>query len=143
MLGGWSNFLSGTSAGQMFQGFFVEWVFGLIFMVFCLIVAVGFGALWCVFGARAKPVWAQKTAFECGFDALSSSWAPFTLRFFLVGMIFLVFDVEMILFFCIVFSKGLYLSSVSFFMKFLLMFFLVILFLGLLHEENEGSLDWK
>nr|YP_010393150.1 NADH dehydrogenase subunit 3 [Nototeredo knoxi]UPX89276.1 NADH dehydrogenase subunit 3 [Nototeredo knoxi] len=124
-------------------GYGLEWFFNSLFILVCIILAAGFGGLWCVVGVRAKPVWAQKTPFECGFDSLSSSWAPFTLRFFLVAMIFLVFDMELILFFSIVFSKGVYLTSPSFYMKFLLIVFLLILFLGLIHEENEGSLDWK
>nr|UPX89168.1 NADH dehydrogenase subunit 3 [Dicyathifer mannii] len=124
-------------------GYGLEWFFLHGFILVCLALSFVFGMLWYFVGARVKPVWAQKTAFECGFDPLSSSWAPFTLRFFLLALVFLVFDVEMVLFFSVVFSKGVYLGGLSYFMKFLLVFFLVILFVGLLHEENEGSLDWK
>nr|YP_010393126.1 NADH dehydrogenase subunit 3 [Lithoredo abatanica]UPX89228.1 NADH dehydrogenase subunit 3 [Lithoredo abatanica]UPX89240.1 NADH dehydrogenase subunit 3 [Lithoredo abatanica] len=130
-------------AGGEKLGFGLEWGLSSFFGGVCLVLAVGFGGLWYVVGARESSVWAQKTAFECGFDPLGSSWAPFTLRFFLLALVFLVFDVEMVLFFSIVFSKGVFLVALSSWMKFLLLVFLVILFVGLLHEENEGSLDWK
>ena len=56
-------------------------------------------------------------------------------------MIFLAFDVEMVLFFCVVYTKGMVWMRISFYMKFLLVFFMLILFAGLVHEENEGRLE--
>nr|YP_010393162.1 NADH dehydrogenase subunit 3 [Teredo bartschi]UPX89288.1 NADH dehydrogenase subunit 3 [Teredo bartschi] len=120
-----------------------EWMFYGFFVMICFGLSGLFGAMWYNLGTRAKPVWAQKTAFECGFDPLSSSWSPFSLRFFLLAMIFLAFDVEMVLFFCVVYSKGMFWLGMSSYLKFLLVLFMVVLFLGLVHEENEGSLEWK
>nr|UPX89132.1 NADH dehydrogenase subunit 3 [Bankia sp. TBF03]UPX89144.1 NADH dehydrogenase subunit 3 [Bankia sp. TBF05] len=120
-----------------------EWFFYGVFVLVCLGLSCLFGAMWYNLGTRAKPVWAQKTAFECGFDPLSSSWSPFSLRFFLLAMIFLAFDVEMVLFFCVVYSKGMFWFGMSSYLKLLLVAFMLILLLGLVHEENEGSLEWK
>nr|YP_010393090.1 NADH dehydrogenase subunit 3 [Bankia setacea]UPX89072.1 NADH dehydrogenase subunit 3 [Bankia setacea]UPX89084.1 NADH dehydrogenase subunit 3 [Bankia setacea]UPX89096.1 NADH dehydrogenase subunit 3 [Bankia setacea]UPX89120.1 NADH dehydrogenase subunit 3 [Bankia setacea] len=138
----YGNYL-GTTVEVSTNGLEWEWMFYGFFVIVCLLLSCAFGGLWYNLGARVKPVWAQKTAFECGFDPLSSSWSPFTLRFFLLAMIFLAFDVEMVLFFCVVYTKGMVWMSMSFYMKFLLVFFMLILFAGLLHEENEGSLEWK
>nr|WNO18525.1 NADH dehydrogenase subunit 3 [Eulepetopsis sp.] len=78
--------------------------------------------------------------FECGFDSVGSSRVPFSLRFFLLAVIFLIFDVEVVLLFPFV-SKGLF--QLNFMVVFSGFIFLVILFGGLIHEWNEGSLDWS
>nr|WNS64257.1 NADH dehydrogenase subunit 3 [Ficus subintermedia] len=81
----------------------------------------------------------KSTPFECGFDPIKSARLPFSLRFFLLAIIFLIFDVEIVLLFPI-------LSSItnSFSLSLLMgtYIFLMILTLGLFHEWNEGSLDW-
>nr|AEQ93827.1 NADH dehydrogenase subunit 3 [Myosotella myosotis] len=78
-------------------------------------------------------------AFECGFDPLSKMRSPFSSRFFLLTVLFLIFDVEAALLFPILSlaTAGLSLSalwSVS--------IFLLILLAGLYCEWYEGALDW-
>lgn len=76
--------------------------------------------------------------FECGFDPKTVSRLPFSLRFFLIAVIFLIFDVELLLIFPVVlriFSLRSTAVGVT------LVIFLVILFAGLIHESNQGSLD--
>nr|YP_010547144.1 NADH dehydrogenase subunit 3 [Maoricolpus roseus]UYK51658.1 NADH dehydrogenase subunit 3 [Maoricolpus roseus] len=81
----------------------------------------------------------KNSPFECGFDPMKSARLPFSMRFFLLAIIFLIFDVEIVLLFPVLmaFGKGL---------DFLLItgasIFLIILVLGLFHEWNEGSLSW-
>nr|AXP84520.1 NADH dehydrogenase subunit 3 [Perumytilus purpuratus] len=81
----------------------------------------------------------KSSPYECGFDSFSSSRLPFSLRFFLVAVIFVVFDVEISLIIPIIFSLW---YSNSFISLFTGSFFLIILFLGLFHEHREGSLEW-
>nr|ADI75258.1 NADH dehydrogenase subunit 3 [Parnassius bremeri] len=77
--------------------------------------------------------------FECGFDPKSSARIPFSLHFFLITVIFLIFDIEFALLFPIIMSFKLVnfimLMKISF-------FFLIILLLGLYHEWNQNMLNW-
>ena len=79
------------------------------------------------------------TPFECGFDPLSKIRSPFSTRFFLLVVLFLIFDVEIALLFPILrlISRKTTLSILS-----ALSLFLIILLLGIFHEWNEGALDW-
>nr|WAJ48514.1 NADH dehydrogenase subunit 3 [Pleroneura sp. 1 GYN-2021b] len=77
--------------------------------------------------------------FECGFDPKSSARLPFSLRFFLITVIFLIFDVEIALLLPLILiiptSNLIIWSKVSF-------FFIFILLLGLYYEWNQGALNW-
>nr|WVH13752.1 NADH dehydrogenase subunit 3 [Anopheles plumbeus] len=78
--------------------------------------------------------------FECGFDPMSSSRLPFSLRFFLIAIIFLIFDVEIALLLpmiMIIKSSNLMNWSMT------SMFFILILLIGLYHEWNQGALEWN
>nr|YP_010890371.1 NADH dehydrogenase subunit 3 [Stenothyra glabra]USN91689.1 NADH dehydrogenase subunit 3 [Stenothyra glabra] len=81
----------------------------------------------------------KSSPFECGFDPIKSARLPFSLRFFLLAIIFLIFDVEIVLLFPVLVSMFSMLSLKTVIGAFL---FLVILIVGLFHEWNEGSLDW-
>nr|AGN52996.1 NADH dehydrogenase subunit 3 [Samia cynthia cynthia] len=77
--------------------------------------------------------------FECGFDPKSSARIPFSLHFFLITIIFLIFDVEIALIFPIIYLF----KTVNFFiwMK-TSIFFIIILLLGVYHEWNQNMLIW-
>nr|YP_009185859.1 NADH dehydrogenase subunit 3 [Liogluta microptera]ALO70663.1 NADH deshydrogenase subunit 3 [Liogluta microptera] len=82
----------------------------------------------------------KSSPFECGFDPKSSARMPFSLQFFLIAVIFLIFDVEITL--LIPFILIMKISSIKIYMI-SLMFFLLILLLGLYHEWNQGALKWS
>nr|YP_009512705.1 NADH dehydrogenase subunit 3 [Omiodes indicata]AXJ93423.1 NADH dehydrogenase subunit 3 [Omiodes indicata] len=77
--------------------------------------------------------------FECGFDPKSSARIPFSLHFFLITVIFLIFDVEIALIFPIInlfkLTNFIIWAKISF-------FFILILLLGLFHEWNQNMLNW-
>nr|YP_010417092.1 NADH dehydrogenase subunit 3 [Sympis rufibasis]USC54679.1 NADH dehydrogenase subunit 3 [Sympis rufibasis] len=81
----------------------------------------------------------KSSPFECGFDPKSSARIPFSLHFFLITVIFLIFDVEIALIFPIIplfkMVNFILWTKISF-------FFIIILILGLYHEWNQNMLNW-
>nr|YP_009441584.1 NADH dehydrogenase subunit 3 [Tachyta nana]AOY39259.1 NADH dehydrogenase subunit 3 [Tachyta nana] len=81
----------------------------------------------------------KNSPFECGFDPKNSSRLPFSLQFFLIAVIFLIFDVEIALLMPMImimkFSNIYYWTITS-------LMFLLILLIGLYHEWNQGALSW-
>nr|YP_009185807.1 NADH dehydrogenase subunit 3 [Callicerus obscurus]ALO70435.1 NADH deshydrogenase subunit 3 [Callicerus obscurus] len=82
----------------------------------------------------------KNSPFECGFDPKSSARMPFSLQFFLIAVIFLIFDVEITL--LIPFIMIMKITSLKIYFL-TLSFFLLILLMGLFHEWNQGALKWS
>nr|YP_010614726.1 NADH dehydrogenase subunit 3 [Enchytraeus irregularis]WAS35301.1 NADH dehydrogenase subunit 3 [Enchytraeus irregularis] len=105
-----------------------------------ILPVIVFSAAW-VLSTRPSQTTREKTSpFECGFDPNHSARIPFSMRFFLLAIIFIVFDIEIVLLiplpliFMITNSSTLLLGSSM---------FLLILLIGLIHEWNQGSLNWS
>nr|QNP10077.1 NADH dehydrogenase subunit 3 [Ochthebius perpusillus] len=81
----------------------------------------------------------KASPFECGFDPKSSARLPFSIQFFLIAVIFLIFDVEITLLIPLIMTL-----KISNIMSYTLIsfFFFFILLLGLYHEWNQGALNW-
>nr|YP_009045396.1 NADH dehydrogenase subunit 3 [Dichorragia nesimachus]AHA03747.1 NADH dehydrogenase subunit 3 [Dichorragia nesimachus]AHL17284.1 NADH dehydrogenase subunit 3 [Dichorragia nesimachus]WHE44859.1 NADH dehydrogenase subunit 3 [Dichorragia nesimachus] len=77
--------------------------------------------------------------FECGFDPKSLARIPFSLHFFLITVIFLIFDVEIALMFPIICTFNLTNLFIWYKVSF---FFIIMLLLGLYHEWNQNMLNW-
>nr|QWZ46355.1 NADH dehydrogenase subunit 3 [Pelecyphorus contortus] len=82
----------------------------------------------------------KSSPFECGFDPKSPARLPFSLHFFLIAIIFLIFDVEITLLFPMIISIK-FSNMALYFM--VLLTFIIILILGLFHEWNQGALNWS
>uniref|UniRef100_A0AB38ZG05 NADH-ubiquinone oxidoreductase chain 3 n=1 Tax=Lumbriclymenella robusta TaxID=3138170 RepID=A0AB38ZG05_9ANNE len=94
---------------------------------------------WVLYSTQLVSKREKLTAFECGFDPSGSARTPFSLRFFLLAVIFLVFDIEIVLLMPLplMMTTG---NSLTIIVG--LFLFLLILLIGTMHEYNEGSLDW-
>lgn len=91
------------------------------------------------FGKRIFLSYEKNSPFECGFDPNLSARLPFSMRFFLLAVLFLIFDVEIVLLMPLplVFIFSLWESSLVLSIRFVL-----VLLFGLMHEWKEGSLNW-
>nr|AWV83789.1 NADH dehydrogenase subunit 3 [Okanagana rimosa] len=81
----------------------------------------------------------KSSPFECGFNPISSPRIPFSSHFFLIAVIFLVFDVELVVIMpmvvCLPYNNMLDVYMIMF-------IFLFVLIIGLAHEWNNKMLDW-
>nr|AML26379.1 NADH dehydrogenase subunit 3 [Staphylinidae sp. BMNH 1274633] len=82
----------------------------------------------------------KASPFECGFDPKSSARMSFSLQFFLIALIFLIFDVEITLIIPFIFIMNL--TTLKMY-SITLIFFIMILIIGLYHEWNQGALNWS
>nr|QKY63877.1 NADH dehydrogenase subunit 3 [Triatoma protracta] len=81
----------------------------------------------------------KMSPFECGFDPKSSSRMPFSIQFFLIAILFLIFDIEIV----IILPMIITLKTSSLTTWFItISMFICILLAGLYHEWNNGVLDW-
>nr|AKD00063.1 NADH dehydrogenase subunit 3 [Stylochoplana maculata] len=81
----------------------------------------------------------KSSPFECGFDPKDKARVPFSLRFFLIIIIFLIFDVEI----SVLLGLPYQLDYDNFKGRLGVLLFLWVLLLGTLEEWRRGILDWK
>nr|YP_010728456.1 NADH dehydrogenase subunit 3 [Polypedilum yongsanensis]WEF49697.1 NADH dehydrogenase subunit 3 [Polypedilum yongsanensis] len=90
--------------------------------------------------SKKKSMDREKTSpFECGFNPMNSSRLPFSIRFFLIAIIFLIFDVEIALILPMILTMKTSNMLIWLYTNFT---FILILIIGLFHEWNQGSLNW-
>nr|YP_010373804.1 NADH dehydrogenase subunit 3 [Harmostica fulvicornis]UPI55331.1 NADH dehydrogenase subunit 3 [Harmostica fulvicornis] len=81
----------------------------------------------------------KMSPFECGFDPKSSARMPFSIQFFLIAILFLIFDIEIV----IILPSMITLKTSTFMTWSTTMtFFIMILIGGLIHEWKNNMLEW-
>ncbi len=83
---------------------------------------------------------AQKlSAYECGFDAFTDARTKFDVRFYLVAILFIIFDLEI----AFLFPWAMTLGSIGLFGFWSMVVFLGVLTVGFVYEWKKGALDWE
>nr|AVJ52422.1 NADH dehydrogenase subunit 3 [Psacasta neglecta] len=82
----------------------------------------------------------KMSPFECGFDPMDSPRAPFSVHFFLIAVLFLIFDIEIAIILPIIITMKWTMTS-----KWIgtILIFIIVLILGLYYEWNNGMLEWS
>ncbi len=110
-------------------------------LMFILVgVAVGVGPM--VVGKLLGPTApnAQKLSpYECGFEAFEDARMKFDVRYYLVAILFILFDLEI----AFLFPWAVSLDAIGFFGFMAMMVFLLILVVGFVYEWMKGALDWE
>ncbi|MBU1098293.1 MAG: NADH-quinone oxidoreductase subunit A [Bacteroidetes bacterium] len=86
----------------------------------------------------SRPTKEKLTTYECGEDAMGSPWVRFNIRFYVVALIFLIFDVEVVL----LFPWALTYKDYGFYGFLVGIIFLVVLAIGMAYEWRKGDLEW-
>ncbi len=115
-----------------------------IFILMIFAVVIYFSAIFVsqLISTKSKG-YARELPYECGEIPTTSAWSQFSVRFYLISLIFIIFDVEAILIFpvatlfksYVLRGEGLYVFSVFF-------IFLFILLIGMIYCWRKGDLDW-
>lgn len=89
--------------------------------------------------AKQKPDAEKLSAYECGFDAFDDARHKFDVRFYLVAILFIIFDLEI----AFLFPWAVTLSKIGMFGFWSMVSFLGVLTIGFVYEWNKGALDWE
>nr|AQM37784.1 NADH dehydrogenase subunit 3 [Unio crassus] len=113
----------------------------LISVVCSSIVGLVIFGLGLIISARKSDEKSLSSPFECGFDPVGGSRVGFSLRFFLIMIVFVIFDFETVLLIpSVLWLKEGLMSSWS---MFCFISFLTMLLIGVFFELKEGALQWK
>ena len=85
-----------------------------------------------------RPDEEKLAAYECGFDAFDDSRRQFDVRFYLVAILFIIFDLEV----AFLFPWAVALGGIGLFGFWSMMLFLAVLTVGFIYEWKKGALEW-
>jgi len=92
-----------------------------------------------LFGSTPKEDPEKLSAYECGFDAYTDARDQFDVRFYLVSILFIIFDLEV----SFLFPWSVALNTIGFFGFWTMMAFLGVLTIGFIYEWKKGALEWE
>ena len=121
----------------MLTDFLKDYLSILIFIFVALVISVGFILLNFLFSPK-NPDTDKLSAYECGFEAFGDSRMEFDVRFYLVAILFVIFDLEIAFLFPWAISLG-NIGTLGFWS---MMIFLFVLTIGFVYEWKKGALDW-
>jgi NADH-quinone oxidoreductase subunit A len=109
----------------------------IIFLFVALGLSIGFIVLNFLFSPK-NPDPEKLSAYECGFEAFGDSRMEFDVRFYLVAILFIIFDLEI----AFLFPWAISLGSIGALGFWSMMIFLFVLSIGFVYEWKKGALDW-
>ncbi|HNQ91828.1 MAG TPA: NADH-quinone oxidoreductase subunit A [Alphaproteobacteria bacterium] len=110
----------------------------LVFLGLALFIATVMVVIPFIIG-KTKPDAQKLSAYECGFEAFDDARRRFDVRFYLVAILFIIFDLEI----AFLFPWAVSLGAIGMFGFWSMMVFLAVLTVGLVYEWNKGALDWE
>jgi NADH:ubiquinone oxidoreductase subunit 3 (chain A) len=118
------------------------WLLEYLPILIFLGIAVGLSAViiaasWLV--GHQKPDPDKNAAYECGFEAFGDARSKFDVRFYLVAILFIIFDLEV----AFLFPWAVSLGKIGLFGFWSMMVFLAVLTIGFIYEWRKGALEWE
>jgi NADH-quinone oxidoreductase subunit A len=128
----------GAARKNPMESLLLEYLPILIFMA----IAVGLSlvmAIGSMLVARQRPDAEKLSAYECGFEAFEDARIKFDVRFYLVAILFIIFDLEV----AFLFPRAVSLGQIGVFGFWSMMVFLGVLTIGFIYEWRKGALEWE
>ena len=122
----------------MITDFLKDYLSIIIFVFVALGLSIGFIILNFLFSPK-NPDPEKLSAYECGFEAFGDSRMEFDVRFYLVAILFIIFDLEI----AFLFPWAISLGNIGLLGFCSMMIFLFILTVGFIYEWKKGALDWE
>ena len=122
----------------MLLEFLKDYLSIIIFLLIALALSISFIVLNFIFSPK-NPDPEKLSAYECGFEAFDDSRMEFDVRFYLVAILFIIFDLEI----AFLFPWAISLGNIGLLGFCSMMIFLFILTVGFIYEWKKGALDWE
>ena len=122
----------------MLSDFLQDYLSIILFLVIALGLSVVFIVLNFILSPK-KPDPEKLSAYECGFEPFDDSRIQFDVRFYLVAILFIIFDLEI----AFLFPWAITLGNIGLLGFCSMMIFLFILTVGFIYEWKKGALDWE
>ena len=122
----------------MIYNFLSDYFSIILFLFIALVISFGF-ILANFLAAPSNPDPEKLSAYECGFEAFDDSRMEFDVRFYLVAILFIIFDLEIAFLFPWAISLG-NIGALGFWS---MMIFLSVLTIGFIYEWKKGALEWE
>ena len=114
-----------------------EWLYLVIFLAIAMFIpAVAIGAAALLSPRKPAPI--KNSIYECGIETVGESWVQFKAQYYIFGLIFLIFDVELVL----LFPWAVAYNQLTLFGIFEAVLFVLILLAGLVYAWRKGDLEW-
>jgi len=110
----------------------------LIFLLIAIAVGVGPMLVGFILGPQ-RPDSEKNSPYECGFEAFEDARMKFDVRFYLVAILFIIFDLEI----AFLFPWAVVLDTIGGFGLLAMALFLGILVIGFVYEWKKGALEWE
>ena len=123
---------------KMIYNFLTDYLSIIIFLFIALLISIGF-ILINFLSSPSNPDPEKLSAYECGFDAFDDSRMEFDVRFYLVAILFIIFDLEI----AFLFPWAITLGKIGVFGFWSMMIFLAVLTIGFIYEWKKGALEWE
>lgn len=120
------------------EEFLINYLPIVLFIVIASVMATAMIVLSFVVG-KQNPDADKNAAYECGFDAFDDARSRFDVRFYLVAILFIIFDLEI----AFLFPWAISLGEIGMFGFWSMMVFLGVLTVGFIYEWNKGALEWE
>ena len=122
----------------MIYNFLSDYFSIILFLFISIILSFGF-VLANFLAAPSNPDPEKLSAYECGFEAFDDSRMEFDVRFYLVAILFIIFDLEI----AFLFPWAIALGDIGVLGFWSMMIFLSILTIGFIYEWKKGALEWE